>query len=161
VRNELGLFLEKLRGKMSLRLAAEKSGLSHTYIRDLELGVNRSTKAPIKPTPETLKRLSEAYNFQYEELMKKAGYIDEDLEGYVVLQDMREALKHHPDKEKLLSEWKEWTELIELDEFLKEIDIADEDILKKYSFKYKGRVLSEEKAKQIISYIRFVAQQEE
>lgn len=72
--NELGEFLEKLRGKMSLRKAAEKSGLSHTYIRDLELGVNRVTKTPIRPTPETLDRLSTAYNYPYEELMKIAGY---------------------------------------------------------------------------------------
>lgn len=76
MKNELGIFLENLRGKMSLRKASEKSGLSHTYIRDLELGINRSTRAPIKPTPETLKRLSEAYNFPYEELMEKSGYIE-------------------------------------------------------------------------------------
>jgi transcriptional regulator with XRE-family HTH domain len=74
--NELGKFLEELRGKMSLRAAAEKSGLSHTYIRDLENGINRSTKAPIKPTPETLKRLADAYNYPYEDLMIKAGYIN-------------------------------------------------------------------------------------
>lgn len=62
---------------MTLREAAEKSGLSHTYIRDLELGVNRKTKTPINPSPETLKRLASAYNYDYNELMKKAGYIDQ------------------------------------------------------------------------------------
>lgn len=76
--NELGEFLEKLRGKLSLREAGVRAQLSHTYIRDLELGINRKTKAPIKPSPDTLKRLADAYDYSYEELMKKAGYFDED-----------------------------------------------------------------------------------
>lgn len=74
--NELGEFLEKLRGKRSLREVAEKSGLSHTYIRDLELGVNRVSKTPIRPTPETISKLAEAYNYSYEELMAMAGYME-------------------------------------------------------------------------------------
>jgi transcriptional regulator with XRE-family HTH domain len=79
--NELGLFLEQLRKKrkMSLREAAEKSRLGFTYIRDLELGENRKTKKSIKPSPQTLKQLSEAYNHSYDELMKMAGYIDYDI----------------------------------------------------------------------------------
>lgn len=76
--NEFGVFLETLRGDMSLRDAADASGLSHTYIRDLELGVNRVTKTTIKPTPETLSKLARAYSFPYEELMFKAGYIQEE-----------------------------------------------------------------------------------
>lgn len=76
--NELGHFLEELRGKMSLREAAEKSGLSHTYIRDLELGVNRKTKAPIRPSADTLRQLAMAYNHPAIHLLKKAGYIDSD-----------------------------------------------------------------------------------
>lgn len=72
--NELGVFLEKLRGKMSLREAAKRSGLSHAYIRDLENGVNRVTKTIIRPTPETLSKLANAYNYSYEDLMFKAGY---------------------------------------------------------------------------------------
>lgn len=78
IQNSLGLFLRELRGKMPLREVALKSGLSHTYIRDLELGINRKTKTPINPTPETLKRLSEAYNYSYDTLMEKAGYVDEN-----------------------------------------------------------------------------------
>ncbi|SEB79058.1 helix-turn-helix transcriptional regulator [Paenibacillus sp. GP183] len=71
-----GKFLEQLRGKMSLRDAAYKSGLSHAYIRDLELERNRSTNDKIKPSPDTLKKLSDAYNISYTELMIKAGYLD-------------------------------------------------------------------------------------
>jgi transcriptional regulator with XRE-family HTH domain len=72
-----GKFLEQLRGKMSLRDVAYKSGLSHAYIRDLELERNRSTNDKIKPSPDTLKKLSDAYNFSYTELMFKAGYLDD------------------------------------------------------------------------------------
>lgn len=80
MRSELGKYLEGLRGKRSLREIAERSGLSHTYIRDLELGVNRVTKTPIRPTPETLMKLSEAYKSDYNEIMRIAGYIEESKE---------------------------------------------------------------------------------
>lgn len=74
---ELGKFLEQLRGKMSLREAAEKSGLSHTYIRDLEKGVNRTTRAPIQASHDTIKRLAKAYNYDENKLMVKAGIIED------------------------------------------------------------------------------------
>jgi transcriptional regulator with XRE-family HTH domain len=79
--NELGQFLEELRGKLSLRDAAEKSGLSHTYIRDLELGLNRKTKAPIRPSADTLIQLAKAYNCPPNDLLKVAGYIEEDVDS--------------------------------------------------------------------------------
>lgn len=75
--NQLGELLKNLRGTRSLRSVAEKSGLSHTYIRDLELGVNRATNEILKPSPETLRRLAETYDYLYEELMEKAGYLTE------------------------------------------------------------------------------------
>ncbi|WP_036745466.1 helix-turn-helix domain-containing protein [Paenibacillus sp. UNC451MF] len=72
---EFGKFLEGLRGSMSLREAAKKSGLSHAYIRDLELEKNRSTNEKITPSPDTLKKLSDAYNYPYTDLMIKAGHL--------------------------------------------------------------------------------------
>lgn len=75
--NELGELLRELRGKKSLRKIAEITELSHTYISDLEKGYRRDTKAPINPSPETLKRLADAYDYPYKKLMKAAGYIDE------------------------------------------------------------------------------------
>lgn len=79
----LGEVLEQLRTELSLSLreAAQRSGLSYTYIRDIERGYNRSTKAPIKPTPETLQRLAKAYNYSYDELMQMAGYIEGSTES--------------------------------------------------------------------------------
>ncbi|GAA4862289.1 hypothetical protein GCM10023310_47100 [Paenibacillus vulneris] len=72
---EFGKFLEGLRGSMSLREAAKKSGLSHAYIRDLELEKNRSTNEKITPSPDTLKKLSDAYCYSYTDLMIKAGHL--------------------------------------------------------------------------------------
>lgn len=67
---EFGRFLEAIRGTMSLRDAAEKSDLSHTYIRNLELGKSK------KPSPETLSKLAKAYDYPYHKLMFKAGILD-------------------------------------------------------------------------------------
>lgn len=77
--NELGEYLRKLRGKESLREVSNriKGELSHSYISDIEKGVNRRGN-PIKPSPETLKILSEAYATDYAKLMVLAGYIDTD-----------------------------------------------------------------------------------
>jgi transcriptional regulator with XRE-family HTH domain len=72
-----GKFLESLRGSISLREAAKKSGLSHAYIRDLELEKNRSTNEKITPSPDTLQKLSNAYGYPYKELMIKAGHLEE------------------------------------------------------------------------------------
>ncbi|NOV00116.1 helix-turn-helix domain-containing protein [Paenibacillus sp. LMG 31457] len=62
---------------MSLRKVASKSGLSHAYIRDLELGRNRTTNDIIKPSPDTLRKLSQAYQYPYTDLLMKAGYLEE------------------------------------------------------------------------------------
>jgi transcriptional regulator with XRE-family HTH domain len=75
--NHFGKFLEALRGKLSLRKVASKSGLSHAYIRDLELGRNRTTNDVIKPSPDTLRKLSRAYQYPYTDLLIKAGYLEQ------------------------------------------------------------------------------------
>lgn len=74
----IGKILRELRGKMSLREASERSGLSHSYIRYLENGKRPGTNTPINPTPETLRALAKAYNYSYKELMVLAGYEDRD-----------------------------------------------------------------------------------
>jgi transcriptional regulator with XRE-family HTH domain len=69
--NGFGDYLRELRGKMSLREAAEESGISHTYIRDLELG-NK-----IDPSQDTLTKLARAYGITWGDLSsKKHQYID-------------------------------------------------------------------------------------
>ncbi|MEK5417086.1 helix-turn-helix domain-containing protein [Paenibacillus sp. FSL L8-0708] len=77
--SELGDLLRELRGKESLRAAGERAGVSHTYLRIIEKGFDQRSGSPSKPTPETLMRLSKAYNYSYSKLMKLAGYLDEEI----------------------------------------------------------------------------------
>lgn len=74
--SNIGAFLRQLRGKRSLREVERISGVSHTYISSLEKGVDPRSGNPITPTPDTLKKLSEAYNHSYTDLLSRAGYID-------------------------------------------------------------------------------------
>lgn len=60
---------------LSLRDAAKLIGISHSYLSTLEKGVDPRTGAPIRPTPETLQLISNAYNIQYSKLMEMAGYL--------------------------------------------------------------------------------------
>ncbi|MNW46574.1 Helix-turn-helix domain protein [compost metagenome] len=76
--NELGEFLKQLRGKRSLRDIADLTKLSHTYIADIEKGFRRGTKTPLKPSPETLRKLANALDAPYKELMIMAGYWNKD-----------------------------------------------------------------------------------
>lgn len=76
--DQIGLYLNELRlsCNYSLREAARRSGLSHGYIRDVELGVNRKSGAPIVPMPQTLRKFADAYTADYNQLMKIAGHCD-------------------------------------------------------------------------------------
>lgn len=65
--------------KLSLRKASELIGISNTYLGNLEKGFDPRTKAPYKPTPETLKLISEAYKIDYNELMIASGYVTPDI----------------------------------------------------------------------------------
>ncbi|EGQ21123.1 MULTISPECIES: helix-turn-helix domain-containing protein [Sporosarcina] len=74
----LGEFIKELRGKESLRDAAKRIGISHTYLDTVEKGFDKRSGKPINPTPETLKMISRAYNCDYGELMKLADYWNEE-----------------------------------------------------------------------------------
>lgn len=75
---KLGEILKSLRGKESLRDASKRIGISHTYLDTIEKGYDKRSGKPVKPTPDTLKLISKAYDCSYEELMKVAGYIEDD-----------------------------------------------------------------------------------
>jgi transcriptional regulator with XRE-family HTH domain len=75
---ELGHLLRKLRGNESLREISKRAGTSHTYLGVIEKGIDPRTGKPVKPTPQTLRALSNTYNYPYEELMKLSGYLNEN-----------------------------------------------------------------------------------
>ena len=74
--SNLGELLCQLRGSRSLREVERKCGISNTYLSSLEKDCDPRSGKPRKPTPETLKLLSEFYKYPYLELMKVAGYFD-------------------------------------------------------------------------------------
>lgn len=86
--NELSSLLKNLRGKESLRDASKRANISHNYLSILEKGIDPQTKAPVNPSPETLKRLAKAYNYPYEQLMFKAGYLLSPSTGEIVINDL-------------------------------------------------------------------------
>lgn len=77
---ELSTLLRKLRGRESLRNVAQRAGISHTHLRNLEKGVDPRTGNTAYPTPETLKSLAAAYDYPYGKLMELAGYIPNQAE---------------------------------------------------------------------------------
>jgi transcriptional regulator with XRE-family HTH domain len=113
--NELGKLLKELRGKKPLRAIAENTGLSHSYISDIEKGFRRGTKVPIHPSPDTLKRLAQAYNFPYEELMKVAGYIEEEdkkeINTYDSLSEINKLVKKYGIEQMGFFDIEEWKNL--------------------------------------------------
>ncbi|TYQ14802.1 UNVERIFIED_CONTAM: putative transcriptional regulators [Acetivibrio alkalicellulosi] len=78
--SELGELFRQIRldKNWSIRKAANKMGISYSYLSILEKGVDPRTGKDSSPRPETLKIISKAYNYPYEELMKAAGYLDEN-----------------------------------------------------------------------------------
>ena len=71
--SDFGDYLRSLREgqKMSLREAAAKTGVSVSYITQIENGRRKA------PGPEVLKKLAPAYNVPVRDLLKAAGYLDD------------------------------------------------------------------------------------
>lgn len=67
-----GEYLKELRKEKSLsqRVLSEKSGVSNAEISRIESGER------LKPSPDTLRALAPVLCVQYEELMEKAGYLN-------------------------------------------------------------------------------------
>lgn len=67
---EIGKQLEQARKSLgwSLRDAQRESGVSNSYISQIERG-------DVEPSPEVLRRLGEAYGVPFEVLMEAAGYL--------------------------------------------------------------------------------------
>lgn len=61
--------------RLSLRSAADLIGISHTYLDKLEKGIDSRTGTSNKPTPDTLKLISTAYNISYTELLECCNYM--------------------------------------------------------------------------------------
>ncbi|MCK6203977.1 transcriptional repressor LexA [Bacillus infantis] len=76
--------------KLSIRKLADLSGVSHTYLSQVETG-----KRGV-PSPDILEKLAKPLDIDYQQLMKKANYIKEDEEEYLV--------EEYKDAEKIANE---------------------------------------------------------
>ena len=74
VSNEFGKYLRKLRKqkKMTARQLDKLSGISQAYISLIEVGKRE------KPSPDVLRKIAPHLGTTYEDLMRKAGYMDDE-----------------------------------------------------------------------------------
>ena len=70
---EIGPLLRRLRGETGLREVGRRTGISNSYLSQIERGDRR-------PGPSVLKRLAALYDVDVQDLLKRAGFLD-DPEG--------------------------------------------------------------------------------
>lgn len=68
---DLGQLLKRLRGQTSLRGVQRLTGISNAYLSQVEKGDRH-------PGPKLLSRLASLYGVGVQELLKKAGYLDDE-----------------------------------------------------------------------------------
>lgn len=96
---EIGIFIKSLREErgISQRKLAEKAMISHTELSKIENGERE------KSSPNILKKLSEALNIDYNTLLEKSGYIDNNSYSLKELSPKKISKKEiHDDKEAAL-----------------------------------------------------------
>lgn len=135
---EIGKFIaehRKLSGFTSQRQLAEKCGISSATISRIEAGIQ-------KPNPETLKELAKfLQSTSLVELMVVAGYWDED--------DLLEPLDvNNVNKKGTLSQ------NTNEKEFLRKLELSDDQLLEEFELTLDGKKLTEEEAKGVIAYLR-------
>lgn len=113
-------------GFKSQRQLSDKSGVSQTTISRLERGDQ-------KPSVETLKELTPYLtSTSYAEMLLVCGYWDDDISDELnELNDEKNAKN-----------------------FVKQLDLTDEELLEEYDIRIDGKSLSKEDAKAIIQVIR-------
>lgn len=75
--NGLGEYLlnERKKRNMSLREFADLIGISHTYLKKLETGINPNIGKPVSPTIEMLSDISKSLHVSLEYLLEMSGYL--------------------------------------------------------------------------------------
>ena len=67
---EIGPLLRRLRGETGLREVGRRTGISNSYLSQIERGDRR-------PGPSVLKRLASLYGVDVQDLLQRAGFLDE------------------------------------------------------------------------------------
>ena len=82
---EIGPLLRRLRGETGLREVGRRTGISNSYLSQIERGDRR-------PGPSVLKRLAALYDVDVQDLLKRAGFLD-DPEGIETRDDEPEEVE--------------------------------------------------------------------
>lgn len=136
----IGEFIAKHRkesGFRSQRELAYKTGISSATISRIEKNIQ-------KPNPETLKELApHLRSTSLVELMVVCGYWDdEDLLEPINFEDkIKETPASYAVNEK---------------EFLRDLELSDKQLMQQFNLQLDGKELTEDEAKNLISYLRFL-----
>lgn len=136
----IGEFLSKHRkmsGYKSLRGLAAKSGISASTLSRIERNEQ-------KPFPETLRELAPYLtSTSLVELMVVCGYWEEDdlLEPINFEDKIKETPASYAVNEK---------------EFLRDLELSDKKLMQQFNLQLDGQELTEDEAKNLISYLRFL-----
>jgi len=138
-----GEFIKRHRlasGFKSQRRLADKSGISTSTISRIEKEIQ-------KPEARTLKTLAQfLHTTSYVELMVVCGYWDKE----ELLEDNLNVSEPHTTYN--------YDDKNNEQEFIEEINLSDEDLLKEFDLKIDGRSLTKDEAKGIIAYVRSLRQ---
>lgn len=118
--------------KLSIRKLEQLSGVSNSYISQIERGERGI------PHPEILKKLSDPLQTSYTELMYAAGYVDEAEDMSSEIESITSAINVLGDLKELINKY------------------DDNEIIETYRHVVGGRDLTEEQVRKILSYVRFV-----
>ena len=76
--NNIGDYIRKYRGDLSLRDFAKKCGISHTHLDSIEKGFDPRTGKEVRVTVDTLKKIANAMGLTINELLTVSGEIEDD-----------------------------------------------------------------------------------
>lgn len=85
--------IRNLRGDLSLREASGRVGISHTYLDTIEKGCDKRTGKEISPSPDTLKKLADAYHYPYKDLLVRAGYLHDEGVDELEIKNIKDAIR--------------------------------------------------------------------
>lgn len=78
IKNNLGCYIRKYRGKQSLREFAKKCGISHTHLDSIEKGIDPRSGKSVRVTIDTLEKIAKAMNMTINELLINSGEVSKE-----------------------------------------------------------------------------------
>lgn len=109
-KNSLGNRIRELRGKMSLRDFADVMDISHTYLNNLEKGLDPRTQKPVNVTVDVLIRIATKLNIDPHYLLDLAitdNVLTDEEQPESIYGNHKDNLAYFADKPELLEIYRE------------------------------------------------------